>query len=421
MQCFPWLDFGLFQADARKWAVTMTYQPVPEGESGPPGPTAVYSRMSLKRVPWLRMLGTLTPFLAALAAFVVGGIMLFAMGVSPVEAYAALIQGAFGSVNSIIDTIIKSVPLIFVAVGICVAFRGGVFNIGVEGQMILGGLGASALIIALPTLPAWALIPLALLAGFLAGGLWGAIPGALKAYLGVNEILTTIMMNEIAVQLMNFLLRGPMIDPAQIQRKSYVPQTIRFPMAADLPRLVPTRLHAGVILAVVAAVLVWLLLWRTSLGFRIRVVGLNVWAARRSGIRVERHILLAMLISGALAGLAGAVQVMGVHHLMYTDATATGFTVGAGFNGIVAALFGQLNPLGAIPASLLFGGLLVGSNTMQRAVQVPTAFVTALNGLVVIFVVSSEIFRRRLARRQELLETARTEKAPEIRQEVKPT
>ncbi len=361
------------------------------------------------RFSWLRTLSALSPFAAASAAFGVGAIMLKILGASPAVAYAALLQGAFGSVNSLVDTAIKAIPLLFIAVGICVAFRGGAFNIGVEGQMILGGLGASALIHVLPDLPAWALIPLALCAGLLAGGLWGAIPGALKARYQVNEILTTIMMNEIAVQLMNFLLRGPLIDPAQIAQKSYIPQTARIPAAADLPRLIPTRLHAGGILALVAAVLVWLLLWRTALGFRIRVVGINVAAARRSGIRVERHILAALLISGALAGLAGAVQVMGVHHLMFTDATATGFTAGAGFNGIVAALFGQLHPLGAIPSSLLFGALLVGSNTMQRAVQVPTSFVTALNGLVVVFVVSSEIFRRRLARRQSLLETAAIE------------
>ena len=398
----------------------MTYQPVSEGESGPPDPAAVGSRSSLKRVPWLRVLGTLTPFLAALAAFVVGGIILFMLGASPVKAYVALLQGAFGSINSIVDTLIKSVSLLFVAVGICVAFRGGTFNIGVEGQMILGGLGASIMVLALPTLPAWVLIPAALLAGFLAGALWGAIPGALKAHLNVNEILTTIMMNEIAVQLMNYLLSGPLIDPAQIQQKSYIPQTIRFPVAADLPRLAPTRLHAGVILAVAAAILVWLILWRTSLGFRIRVVGLNVSAARRSGIRVERHILTALLLSGALAGLAGAVQVLGVHHLMYTDGTGTGFTGGAGFNGIVVALFGQLHPLGAIPASILFGALLVGSNAMQRAVQVPTAFVTALNGLVVIFVVSSAIFQTRLVRRQEMLESAQAEPLPPT-SEVPPT
>ncbi len=232
----------------------------------------------------------------------------------------------------------------------------------------------------------------------------GAIPGFLKAYLNVNEILTTIMMNQIAVLGMNYLLSGPMMDPLQIQAGSFIPQTARFPIAADLPRLVPTRLHAGVLLAVITAFLVWALLWRTTIGFRIRAVGLSPQAARRAGIRVERYAVLALLLSGALAGLGGASQVLGVSHRMFTDGSATGFTGSAGFNGIVAALFGQLHPLGTIPASLIFGALLVGANKMQRVVQVPSALITALNGLVVIFVVGSDIWRRRLSRQREIQE-----------------
>jgi simple sugar transport system permease protein len=242
--------------------------------------------------------------------------------------------------------------------------------------------------------------------GFLAGAVWGAIAGALKAYLNVNEILTTIMMNQIAILGMNYLLRGPLMDPVQIENGSFIPQTARFSIASDLPRLVPTRLHAGILLAILAAILVWALLWRTTLGYRIRAVGLSPKASRRAGIRVERYAMLAMLLSGALAGLGGATQVLGVNHRMFTDGSAMGFTGGAGFNGIVAALFGQLHPLGTIPASLLFGALIVGANSMQRAVQVPSALITALNGLVVIFVVSSDILRRRMASQREIQELA---------------
>ncbi len=328
--------------------------------------------------------------------------MLAALGASPVEAYLSLTEGALGSANSIADSLVKATPLLFVGVGICVSFRGGVLNIGGEGQLVAGALAATLAALALPTWSAWGIIPLSLFLGFLAGAIWGAIAGALKAYLNVNEILTTIMMNQIAVQGMNFLLGGALMDPIQVETGSFIPQTARFSPAADLPRLVPTRLHAGTALAVVIAILVWVMLWRTTLGFRIRAVGLNPSAARRSGIRVERYAVLAMLISGALAGLGGAVQVLGVHHRMFTDGSATGFTGSAGFNGIVAALFGQLHPLGTIPASALFGALLVGANKMQRAVQVPSALITALNGLVVVFVVASEIWRRRLARRQEI-------------------
>lgn len=364
-------------------------------------------------------LGPLTPILAALAAFLVGAVMLLMLGVNPLTAYGALIEGAFGSTNALADTIVRATPLLFVGAGICVAFRGGVVNIGGEGQFVVGSLAATLAALALPNWPGWAIIPLCLTLGFLAGALWGFIPGALKAYLNVNEILTTIMMNQIAIQLMNFLLRGPLMDPVQIEQKSFIPQTARFSIATDLPRLVPTRLHAGVILAVAVAILVYVLLWRTTLGYRIRAVGLSPKAARRAGIRVEQYAVLALLISGALAGLGGATQVLGVNHRMFTDGSATGFTGGAGFNGIVAALFGQLHPIGTIPASVIFGALIVGANKMQRVVQVPAALITALNGLVVIFVVGSEIWRRQMARRREMQELAQAEAAS--RKEAKAT
>lgn len=353
-----------------------------------------------------RWLGPLTPVLAALAALIIGALMLLALGANPIEAYGAMASGSFGSLNAFADTIVKATPLLFVGAGICISFRGGMLNIGGEGQLIVGALAATLAALGLSDWPSWALIPICLSLGFLGGAIWGAIPGVLKASLNVNEILTTIMMNQIAVQGMNFLLRGPIMDPIQIQQGSFIPQTSRFPIAADLPRLSPTRLHAGVILAVVVAVLVWALLWRTTIGFRIRAVGMNPNASRRAGINVGRYAVLAMVLSGALAGLGGATQVLGVNHRMFTDGSAAGFTGSAGFNGIVAALFGQLHPLGTIPASILFGAMLVGANTMQRAVQVPSALITALNGLVVVFVVGSEIWRKRLARQQEMIEPA---------------
>ena len=352
-------------------------------------------------------LAVLTPLAAVAAALVVGAVMLALLGVAPAEAYAAMFEGAFGSLNAVADTLVKATPLLLVAVGICIAFRGGMLNIGGEGQLIVGALAATATILFAPPLPSWALIPLGLGLGFLAGAMWGAVPGLLKARLQVNEILTTIMMNAIAVQLLNFLLRGPMMDPEQVLAGSFIPQTARFTIAADLPRLVPTRLHAGFLLAILVAVLAWVLLWRTTIGFRIRAVGLNPFASRRAGIRVSRYSVMAMVLSGALAGLAGAVMVMGVNHRMFTDGSSAGFTGSAGFNGIVAALFGQLHPLGAIPAAVFFGGLIVGANAMQRAVQIPSAMITALNGLLVIFVVSSDIWRRRMVQRQQKAEAAR--------------
>lgn len=342
----------------------------------------------------------LLPVLATLAALAVGAVMLLILGANPITAYGALLEGAFGSFNSLAETAAKAVPLLLVGLGICISFRGNVTNIGGEGQMVMGAILGTVIGLALTGRPAWLVVPLALLVGFAGGAIWGAIPGALKAYFDVNEILSTVMMNAIAVQIMNYLLRGPLIDPAQAQLASKIPQTAALDVAFRLPRLVPTRLHLGALIAVVLAVAVYVLLWRTTLGYRIRAVGQNRDAARYAGIHVRQTVVIALLLSGAFAGLAGVIQVYGLNYRMITDGSATGFTGSAGFNGIVAALFGQLHPIGTIPASFLFGALLVGANKLQRVMQVPSSFITALNGLVVVFVVSSDIWRRRRQRRR---------------------
>src|SRR5574342_1119248 len=352
----------------------------------------------------------LLPVIATLAALAVGAVMLLFLKVNPVAAYAALWEGAFGSSNAFAETLVKATPLLLVGIGICISFRGDVINIGGEGQMIMGAILATWIGLTFTGLPGWLVIILAMLAGFVGGAIWGGIPGYLKAYFNVNEILSTVMMNAIAVQLMNFLLRGPMIDPSQAEASSKIPQTARLLEIFRLPRLAPTRLHLGTLIAVVLAILVYILLWRTVLGYRIRAVGQNPHASRYAGINVQRYVVLALLLSGAFAGLAGATQVYGVNYRMITDGSASGFTGSAGFNGIVAALFGQLHPILSIPASVLFGALLVGANSMQRVVQVPSALVTALNGLVVVFVVSSEIWRRRRQRRR--LAAVREEETP---------
>lgn len=352
--------------------------------------------------------GSLAPASAAAAALVIGAVMLWALGADPVEAYVALFGAAFGSVDGLAATAIKAVPLVLVGVGITIAFRANVLNIGGEGQIVIGALTATVTALALPDLPGLLLIPLVLLAGAAGGGLCGAVPGALKAYFNVNEILSTIMLNIVAVQIMNYLLRGPLLDTGQISGLSRVPQTERLSRQADLPILIGgTRLHAGVLVAVMAAVLVYVLLWRTTVGFRLRAVGLSREAARYAGMPVRRTITLALTLSGALSGLAGAVLVFGSEsHRMVTDGSATGFTGAAGFNGIVAALFGALHPLWTILSSFVFGGLLVGGNAVQRAVQVPSALIVALNGMVVVFVVSTEFVRRRTRLRPESPEGA---------------
>lgn len=345
----------------------------------------------LRRITSLPFFEAIIPALAVLLALLLGALMLLVLGVNPLTAYSSLFEGAFGSTYAITQTLVKATPLLLVGAGICIAFRSGVLNIGGEGQFIVGALAATAATQMIGGVPAVLLVPIGLLAGFVAGLLWGGVAGVLKARLGVNEILTTIMMNAIAQQLMNFLLRGPMIDPNELLSGTNLAQSAQLPEASWLTRLVPqTLLHSGVLIALLVAVLAYVLLWRTVLGYRIRAVGLNPAAARFAGINVPVHQALALALSAALAGLAGAVEVMGVSHRMMD-----GVSGGYGFTGIVAALFGRLHPLGAIPASVLFGALLVGADKMQRSVQVPSSLIEVLLGLVVLFVVGSEMLARR--------------------------
>ncbi len=340
----------------------------------------------------------IVPLVAVLLALAVGALLLLALGANPIEAYSVMLDGAFGDQAALFRTLTRATPLLLIAIGICIAFRGGVINIGAEGQLFVGAVSATAFSLAAgPTIPAPWIAILTLLVGFLGGAAWGAIPGILKARFDVNEILTTVMMNQIAIQLLLFLLSGPMIDPEQIRQGTRISQSAQLPESSWLPRLAPpSQLHLGLFIGLAAAIVIYVLLWRTTLGYRIRAVGLSKDAARYAGISVPRYLTLALILSGGLAGLAGSVEVTGVTHRM-----VEGFAVGYGFSGIVVALFGRLHPLGAIPSAFLFGALLVGAEKMQRTIQVPSATVIALQGLVVIFVVSSELLVRRwTARRQ---------------------
>lgn len=371
---------------------------------------------AIRRLDLGRLDAVLIPAVAGLLALLVGAIVIDLLGASPIDAYAAMVQGAFGSPNAVADTLVKSTPLLLVGLGICIAYRCGVINIGGEGQMVIGAIFATAVALTFQTAPAWFLVPAGLLAGFAGGALWGGIAGVLKAAFRVNEVLSTIMLNAIATQIMSFLLTGVLIDPTTRDNAIKIPQTQRLPPLSDLPRWAPTRLHLGVLIAVVMAFLVYFLLWRTTIGYRIRAVGLNPGAARYAGISVNGYQVFAFLLSGAFAGLAGASELLGVTHRLFTDGSATGFTSNAGFNGIVAALFGGLHPIGTIPASVLFGALLVGANSLQRTVQVPSAFVTMLDGLVVVFVVASQNWsaRRRARRLAVAVEPSRESKPPPL-------
>ena len=334
---------------------------------------------------------------AAVLALLLGTVLMLAVGVDPLTGYHALVSGAFAGTYALTSTAVKAVPLLLVGAGICIAFRAEMLNIGGEGQIAMGGLAGTATALAAPGLPAVVLVPLVLLAGAVGGGIWGAIPGAFKAYFNVNEILSTIMLNLVAVQLMNYLLSGPLVAHSGYAVGGLIPQTRLLSRNSWLPTLVAgTQLHLGVLIAVLLAVAVYVLLWHTSTGFRIRAVGLSREASRYAGMSVRPTMTLAMTLAGALSGIAGAMLVFGsLSHRMVTDGTLTGFTGNAGFNGIVVALFAGLNPLWTILTSFLFAGLLVGGISMQVITGVPSDLVTAFNGLVVVLVVSVEYLRRR--------------------------
>lgn len=375
-----------------------------------------------------RLIDLLLPLIAVVGALLIGAVVLIFLDVNPVEAYTAMFTGAFTNKNGLADTLVKGTPLMLVGLGIVIAFRANVINIGAEGQLIVGAMLTTFLGLQLgDAMPGWLVIPICVVGGTLMGAFWGAVPGYLKARLGVNEILSTIMMNQIAIQLGYYLLRGPMMDPKELEAGTNIPHSARLARAVDLPRFTdiakslgftetaknlgldgfgaelyglfaePTRLHLGLIFAIIMAVLVYIFLWRTTIGYRIRAVGLNPHASRYAGVNVSNYVIFSLALSGAFAGLAGAIEIVGLHHRMFEP---TAVSAGYGFSGIVAALFGKLHPLGLIPSSVLFGGLLVGGDKMQRAVQVPQVFVTMLLGLIVIFVVSSDIWSRRRARRR---------------------
>ncbi len=337
----------------------------------------------------------LVPFMSIAAALVIGALLLLALKTNPANAYKALLHGAAGNKFGITQTLVKATPLLLVGLGISIAFRASCINIGGQGQMIAGALAATAFALYASSWPGIILIPTVLLLAFSAGAFWGFIPGLLKAKYDVNEILTTIMMNSVALLLMGFLLQGPMMDPKGIKAGTYLPQSARLPQQVWLQRLIPkTMLHSGLFIALVMAVIVYFFLWRTTIGYRVRAVGLNPNASRYSGINVPFYQALSLTLAGGLAGLAGAIEVIGVQHRLME-----GMTSGYGFSGIVAALLGWLHPLGLIPASVFFGGLLVGADTMQRAVQVPSALIDAILGLVVLFVSGSAFWTQRWIQR----------------------
>jgi ABC-type uncharacterized transport system permease subunit len=325
---------------------------------------------------------------AALAAATLVAIVLAAIGASPWATFGVILTGPLQDLFGITEILVRAVPLILVALGVAISFRSGILNIGAEGQILIGILCATGVALWLPQWPRPLLLPLCLAAGAAGGAIWGGIAGVLRARLDVNEILSTVMLNYIAAQLYTFMLRGPLIDPAELMTGSGTPQSMRLARAAWLDRLIPgTRLHTGLLMALVLAGLVWVLLWRTTLGFRMRAAGAGSKAARYAGIHVERSLVVAMLLAGGFAGLAGAVEVLGVHHRAIESISS-----GYGFAAIVVALFGGLHPAGIVPAAVFFGLLLVGADMTQRSAGVPANMVLVLQGAIILAIVSARMY-----------------------------
>ena len=333
----------------------------------------------------------LIPFLAILTAVVLGGIIIVLVGGNPFLAYAGLLQGSFGSIKALSETSVWATPYILAGLGVALAFKGGLFNIGGEGQLALGAVAAALVGYALPgwlgfDLPKIIHLPLAVILGMAAGALWAGIVGFLKAYTGGNEVINTIMMNYIALNTISFLLNGPMKDRSPnnvIARTPLIEESARMPVIFD-----GLRVHWGFVLALLAAFLVWWMLNKTTLGFEIRTVGLNPDAAKYAGINVKRIITLTMALSGMLAGMAGALEVTGLNYRH-----ELGYSVGYGFDAIAIALLGKSHPLGVVLAAILFGGMRNGATRMQFLTQLPIDLISMLQALILLFVAADAIIR----------------------------
>jgi len=342
---------------------------------------------------------------AVVVALAVGAIFIAATGSDPIAAYRALLEGAFGDRRSIGETLVYATPYIFGGLSFAIAARAGMFNIGVEGQLVIGGLACGLVAAVDLGLPAVLFLPLALLTAIVAGAIWGAIPGLLKARTGSHEVITTIMLNYIAFRIVTYVMTS---TDSWLPVNPQLQATDKVEPAARLPNILSgTRLHAGLIVALLAAIAIWYLLFRTTLGYRIRTVGLSRGAADYAGMKWGRTITLAMALSGALAGLAGAGETLGLQGRHYANPPGYGFT------SIAVGLVGRNHPLGVILAGILFGVLRSGATEMQNQVGTSKELVQVLQGLVILSVSAIAAYgrlqawrsRRQSTRRQPPLET----------------
>ncbi|MEA4884618.1 MAG: ABC transporter permease [Clostridia bacterium] len=329
--------------------------------------------------------GLLVPVVAVIVGLLVGVVLMLATGANPMKAYGALLNGSFGSLVNLSETIVYINPLIFTGLSIAVAFRCGLFNIGAEGQLIVGMVAAAVVGYRFAGLPRIIHLPLTLLSGALAGAIWASVPGFLKAKLGVHEVVNSIMMNYIALYLSHYLVTGPIKD-----RSLAAPYSPEIADTAKLSRFFggfhsTYRVNTGIIVAIAAVFLVYYLLYKTTLGYEIRAVGLNQDAAKYAGISASKAMLMSMLVAGSLAGLAGAMQVCGIQYKFLDLFAFEGF----GLDGIAVALVGKNNPIGILASASLFGMLHRGSQMMQGMAHVPKETVGIVQA-VVIFLVAAE-------------------------------
>ncbi len=335
-----------------------------------------------KRITRPKWLSYAVPAGSIITGLLLGAIFLFCAGVNPLEAYSEMFYGAFGSNYAFSETVVKTIPLILIGLGVAVAFRMLLWNIGAEGQFYMGAIGATWIALTMSDLPGPLLRFLMFLSGFLFGALWGLIPALLKAYGGANEIITTLMLNYVAINFCDYLVYGPWKDP---EGKGF-PLTAQFPDNACLP-LLYKRIHLGLIFAIVSIIIIYLVMNKSKWGYEIRVTGENIRAARYGGINVIKNILLIMILSGGIAGIAGMAEVSGLTHRLQH-----GFSPGYGYTAIIVAWLARLNPIGMTLVAFLFGALLVGGDQIQMSMNLPGSMTGIIQGAILFSVLGGEIF-----------------------------
>lgn len=321
------------------------------------------------------------PPIAVLIALLIGAQIILIAGANPTATYTAILKGACGNLA---EVVVKAIPLILCGLAVALATRAGFWNIGAEGQLALGGIGAAGVALFLPdswpTIPGWLLILLMLVGGAISGALWGILPAIPKMCIGVNEILTTLFANYIAIRLVQYLYYGPWRDP---EGRGF-PGTALFVREAWFPRMGTTRIHLGLVFALILPPLIWFLLSFTKLGYQIKVVGESTETARYAGINISRVTTLAVLISAGIAGLVGTCEVGGILHRLHQ-----GLTVGYGYTGLIVAWLANLNPWGVMVIAFLLAGLLVGGDQVQMSMGLPASVGLVIQGLILICVLGS--------------------------------